>query len=248
MAQIDNYFDLNQKQEHELRRNMNEDLNHLRRERFDKMAKTLRQIEQQTKTPESNKLMSSAYVDLQSEYWQSHKYFKPSTHKFISSLSPSQLSSFEKKVRKEISESREALAKHPDSLNQDLISSYQDGLEFWIGDLSPAQKELLTRFTKEHPFPWQEKIKNSETLLDQFTSMQGDSAKMKSFSEKFVAENKSLRIPEYTQALASYDKEFQTFLDMIWTTLDQKQRSHLRENLLGRASKLEELARRENNL
>ncbi|QDK38686.1 hypothetical protein DOE51_14375 [Bdellovibrio sp. NC01] len=242
MGQIDQYFDLDEKQHQRLEKDIDNDLNRLRKERFKEIAQTLRKIEKKAESSDP-KIMSSAYRDLQAHYKDASSYFTTSTNTLISSLKPEQIANFEKQVRQEIKDTKEAL-NHPDSLNEEIIGRYKKGLEFWIGDLSLSQNQDIAKFAKEHPFPWKEKIKNKEAILAKFIDSKSSEQKMKAFAEKFVTNYDSVRTPEYAKAIASYENEVQDFLDSFWKTLSPDQKSRMKDYLLTRADKLESLAKK----
>jgi len=242
MADIDDYFDLSSQQRAQLEKNIDSDLNHLRKDRFDKVAKTLRDIEKNTQKPGNKKTLSIAYVDLQKQYMDASPYFKDSTEKLISSLQESQIKSFKKKVEKEIAETKANL-KNPEVLNEELIGRYKKGLEYWLGDLTQAQQKSIVQFTKDHPYPWNEKNKNKEFVLKRFMAVQKNKEELRKFSEDFISDYPSVRTPEYASAIAAYEKEFQNFLDSFWPTLTSDQKNILQEYLLSRAEKLELLAK-----
>lgn len=243
MAQIDEYFDLNNQQHEQLEKNIDSDLNRLRKERFQKIAKTLRDIERSAKRPDNQKVMSTAFVDLQSHYQQASPYFKGSTEKLIASLKEAQIKNFQKKVEKEIADTKAGL-KNPATLNEEIIGRYKRGLEFWVGDLSTAQQRSIAQFTRDHPYPWNEKIRNKESILKQFMAVHEDPVQIRKFAERFISDYAEMRTPEYAAAMKGYEKEFQAFLDSFWSSLSAEQKSRIHEYLVGRAEKLELLAKR----
>ncbi len=243
MAQIDEYFDLNNKQHEQLEKNIDSDLNRLRKERFDKIAKTLRQIEQSAQKAGNKAVMSSAYKDLQKQYVEASPYFKGSTQKLIDSLKEPQIDTFKSKVEKEISETKASLGT-PSVLNEELIARYKKGLEYWVGDLNTSQEKSIVQFTQDHPYPWSEKIKNKQDILNRFMTVRHNPEKLRRFAEEFIADYPSVRTPEYAAAITSYEKEFQNFLDLFWVSMTPQQKTRLQEYLIGRADKLEHLAKR----
>lgn len=242
MGQIDQYFDLDEKQHQRLENDIDSDLNRIRKERFKEIAQTLRKIEKKAESSDPQ-TMSSAYRDLRFHYKDASTYFKGSANNLISSLKPEQIAGFEKQVRLEIKETKEAL-NHPDSLNEEIIGRYKKGLEFWIGDLTLTQNQDIAKFAKDHPFPWKEKIKNKEVLLGKFIEAKSSERKMKEFAEKFVSDYDSIRTPEYAKAVTAYENEFQDFLDSFWKTLSPDQKLRMKDYLLTRADKLESLAKK----
>ncbi|WP_277579598.1 DUF6279 family lipoprotein [Bdellovibrio svalbardensis] len=241
MTQIDQYFDLDTKQHEQLEQNIDADLDRLRKARFKQIAKTLREIEKSSQKSDNKKVMSAAYADLQKEYLEASTYFKGSTVKLITSLKEPQLKTFKTKAEKEISETKLA---PPEVLNEELIGRYKRGLEFWVGDLTTAQQQSIAQFTREHPFPWNEKIKNKEAILNRFMAVHQDPVQLRKFSEDFVSEYPKIRIPTYATAVTAYEKEFQNFLDSFWISLSPEQKNRLQEYLIVRADKLEQLAKR----
>lgn len=244
MAQIDQYFDLNDHQHKALEKNIDADLDRLRKERFKSFAKTLRDIDKSSRGSANVNVLSSGYALLKHHYEESNIYFKDAGAKLVASLSEQQIQSFKNKVQNEILTMKSSLNGSTNAMNEDLLNTYERALEFWFGDLTSEQKQSLVQFSREHPYPWNEKIKNKEAILNKFMTLEKDPQKRREFSEQFIADYDYMRTPEYATAVDRYEKSFQSYLDSFWNLLSTEQKKRMHGYLIGRAEKLEQMAKK----
>ena len=216
MAQIDQYFDLSDQQHKALEKDTEDDLDHLRKERFKSFAKTLRDIDRSAQSPSNTKVLSTGYARLKQHYEESSAYFRNAGTKLVASLSEKQILNFKGKVQGEINSMKSSMNGTSNVLDDDLLNTYEQALEYWFGDLTTEQKQSLVQFSHEHPYPWKEKIKNKEAILNKFMNVEGDSQKRREFSAEFIVNYDRMRTPEYATAMDSYEKNFQNYLDGFW--------------------------------
>ncbi|GEM_PF-6997071 len=243
ISQTDKYFDLDRSQKEELKKNLNKDLDGLRKEMFPRVAESFRHLAPQTQT---DKLSDE---NLDETYQQFFEYFKETSGRFKNTaiqltltLKPEQFSYFEKAVQKDIAK-LEKKYKDPEEALESSQEKYERSLELWFGDLSRDQKNLLVEFLKENPFPWKLQAENKAYLLKQFLARQQDKEKLREFVENYHTDYESLRLPEFKEALDQHKSAFQQFLSQrFWEKLTTEQKNFLQKNLKERAEDLDKLA------
>lgn len=243
ISQTDKYFDLDRSQKEDLKKNLNKDLDGLRKEMFPRVAASFRQLAPQVQTDNlSNEIIEETYQQFFDYFKETSRRFKDTAVHLALTLKPEQFSYFEKAVQKDIAK-LEKRYKDPEEALESSQEKYERSLELWFGDLSRDQKNLLAEFLKENPFPWKLQAENKAYLLKQFLARQQDKEKLKEFVENYHTDYESLRLPAFKEALDRHKSAFQEFLAQeFWGKLTAEQKNFLQKNLKERAEDLDKLA------
>lgn len=240
VTKVESYFDLDQKQEKEFEKNLQQDLARLKQEQMQKFADSIREIDHRIPTEKVNsEILAETFDVLEKEYDRSASYFKNSAWKMVSSLREEQFLYFEKKVRKEIALSREQAV---ESKNEELLQRFRKQITFWVGPTSIHQNQAIQHFIANEPFPWKERIDNRESILNNFMAQRKDPAKLRAVTEKFMEDYDSLRTPEYAQAMQNYEGKLKIFLNKFWSTLSYEQKQAMQASLNKQALELDRMA------
>ncbi|MEN0058414.1 MAG: DUF6279 family lipoprotein [Bdellovibrio sp.] len=241
VSKTDDYFDLSSAQKKELKKDIQTDLEKMRKELLPQVAKSLRSVETQVgKGPLPEDFVADHVESAQTYFKKGTHYFSDTAVKLTASLDSTQISHFAKKVRKDIEKRQD-----PDEANKELNKRYRRSLELWIGGLSKDQKESLKKFQSSHPYPFHLQAQSREYVLQKFLESSKDPQTMKNFVQQFTSDYESVRQPAYDQALQSYQKDFQKFLTgPFWSSLSTVQKEVFKKNLLTRAEELEKLSQR----
>lgn len=245
ISHTDKYFDLDRDQKEELKKNLNQDLDGIRKEVFPQIADHLKLMAPQTQTDKlSEETVEQAYQDFYSYFKETGHRFKNSAIQLTLTLRTEQFNHFGKAVQKDIAK-LEKKSKDPEDSLEATQEKYERSLEFWFGDLNREQKTLLENFLKENPFPLKLQAENKGYLLKQFLARQKDKEKLREFVENYYTDYESLRLPEFKTALDQHKSAFQQFLiTQFWPKLMAEQKNSLQKNFQERAEDLDKLARK----
>ncbi|WP_142699250.1 DUF6279 family lipoprotein [Bdellovibrio sp. ZAP7] len=240
VTKVESYFNLDQKQEKDFEKNLQQDLARLKQEQMQKFATSIREIDQRIPTEKVNsEILSETFDVLEKEYDRSASYFKNSAWKMVSSLREEQFLYFEKRVRKEITESRE---QGLESKNEELLQRFRKQITYWVGPTSIHQNQAIQHFIANEPFPWKERIDNRESILNNFMAQRKDPVKLRTMTEKFLEDYDSLRTPEYAHAMQKYEGKLKGFLNKFWSTLSYDQKQAMQASLNKQALELDRMA------
>ncbi|MBO9667637.1 MAG: hypothetical protein J7501_12590 [Bdellovibrio sp.] len=241
VTKVERYFDLTPQQKKEFQENVEKDLQRLRQERLDDIARSLRGIDKKVAAAKKDdEVLAYAYTTIQKQYNVSSSYLKTSATKLTKSLREDQFQTFKDKVEKEISADRNTSV---EDKNADLLARYRKSFKYWIGEMSQEQNQSLDKFITVHQFPWKEKIDNRQQILNSFIEARKDSVKLRRLTEQFMVDYDSLRTPEYAKAVDQYETQFKNFLNKFWTTLSPAQKKQMHVSLMEQVNELEKLAR-----
>lgn len=240
-AKVDKYFDLTSEQKKELKTEIRKDIDASKKEVLPKMAQHLRQLEKdmnhEAKAPEA---FTSAVSDIQQEIKSIPVYFEQTAINASLKLSEDQVQHFASEVREEIQEKEE----DPEEIVEKVEKRYRKSIEYFVGNLTRDQNKMIQDFLTKNPYPWKLQNLSQEHMVQQFVAAASKSATRKAFVEKFAQDYESVRLPEYTKALAEHQKAFVHFLaNDFWASLTQDQKTELKENLIARAEQLERIAK-----
>jgi len=241
ISKTDDYFDLSGEQHDEPKKNLQKDLDVVRRKYFPEVAKNLRELAPLT----SQEQLPEETVNRKSQELQDHMkklttYFTDTSVKTVLSLQPRQFDHFEKELREEIADNSD-----PEEQQEKAFKRYRRSLEFWIGGINAAQKEKIKSFLAAHPYPGQLQNQSRMHVLEKFLQARGNPEQLKTFVTEFVSDLEAARLPAFTQSLKEHKAAFERFLARdLWPSLTKTQRDQLHETLLTRARELEELAQR----
>jgi hypothetical protein len=94
------------------------------------------------------------------------------------------------------------------------------------------------------PFPGVLKIKNKEFIFKKFLSEGHSDQEIQQFVKDFCAHPKKYDMPEYTEAVEAYRKNLQKFVVDVFSSLTDKQKSALKENLSEKIGQLQRIVNR----
>lgn len=245
VSKTDNYFDLTSQQRDQLKKDIETDMDHARKDLFPQVAKTLRKIAPEVRKEKIQpELVAGHYDEFQSYFKKVSSYFKPAAIKTALTFKPAQYDHFAKELRKELKQSQEKMETQ-EYAQREIFKRYRRSIEFWIGGISSQQKDKLNGFISVHPYPWKLENQNKEFVLKQFLESRQDREKLKKFVADFYDDYESVRLPEFTHALDEHKKAFRKFLtEDFWQSLSPAQKNNLKDNLIARAEELENLAQR----
>lgn len=241
ISKTDDYFDLSGEQHDQLKKNLQKDLDVVRREYFPEIAKNLREL-----APLANQeQLSEETVSRKSQELQDHMkkfatYFADTSVKTVLSLQSRQIDHFEKELREEIADNSD-----PEEQQEKAFKRYRRSLEFWIGGINAAQKEKIKSFLAAHPYPGQLQNQSRMHVLEKFLQVRRNPEQLKNFVTELVNDLEAVRLPSFTQSLKEHKAAFERFLARdLWPSFTKTQRDQLRETLLTRARELDEIAQR----
>lgn len=240
VTKVEGYFNLDEKQEKEFEKNIEQDMKKLKQEQLQEFAKSLRNFDQRIpKEKDDSIILAEAFDLMEKEYSRSSGYFKNAAGKLAHSLREEQFEYFENRVKKEIAESR---AQSVDSKNAELLGRYRKQILYWVGKMNVHQEQALEQFVKREQFPWKERLDNRESILNSFIAKRKDTAKLRSMAEQFMTDYNSLRTPDYAQAIENYEVKFKNFLNKFWTTLSSEQKQQMQISLNKQALEIDRFA------
>lgn len=245
VSKVDDYFDLEDSQKDQLKKDVEKDFRELRQEVLPQVAKSLRELDGQLN---KNELQTPVVAKI---FEDSEAYLKKVTGKFentaiktAATLSEKQFQHFAKEIREKIEESQEDTSSADGALKQSM-KRYTKSIEFWVGNLSRDQRTKLMEFLKNHPYPWSLQNRSKYAVLEKFLESRKNPEELEKFVKTFATDYQALRLPEFNQALKSHQSAFQEFfVKSLWPTIEADQRQELKENLLSRAENLEKFARK----
>ncbi|WP_413560328.1 DUF6279 family lipoprotein [Bdellovibrio sp. HCB209] len=240
VTKVEGYFNLDPEQEKAFEKSLDKDLQRLKKERLEEVAKSLRKVDERIPTEKSDsQILGETFDLLEQEYVRASGYFKNSALQLTKSLRKDQFEYFEKTVRKEIAEDRKESVENK---NEALRERYSKQIKQWIGKMDVHQENALNQFITNKPFPWKERIDNRENILNTFIEKRDDSKKVQAMTEQFMIDYDQLRTPEYAKAITQYEIQFKDFLNKFWTSLSTEQKREMQISLNKQAQELDRLA------
>ncbi len=245
VSKVDGYFDLDREQRGDLKKQIREDLRDFRKQVLPKVASSLRNLDRQVKLEEPTPVdFADFLVSSKNSFKTAAGQFQHTAVQLSTQLSTEQFEYFQRKITNEINETAQKTATARTALKQS-VKSYKKSLEFWFGDLTKEQEVQLTSFLKAHPYPWILQTENKRQLVKRLMEVKNKPSELQSYVGEFFADYESVRLPAFKAALENHQRAFEEFLnDTLWLALTRDQRKEFKENLITRASKLEDLARK----
>jgi hypothetical protein len=240
VTKVEGYFNLDEKQEKEFEKNIEQDMKRLKQEQLQEFANSLRSFDQRIPKEKSDSvILAEAYDLLEKEYNRSSSYFKNAAGKLALTLRDDQFDYFETRIKKEIAESR---TQSPDLKNAELLGRYKKQILYWVGKMDIHQQQALEQFVTREQFPWKERVDNRESILNSFIAKRKDKAKLRTMAEQFMTDYDSLRTPAYAQAIENYETKFKAFLNKFWSTLSSEQKQQMQISLNKQALEVDRFA------
>lgn len=244
-SKVDDYFDLTSQQKTALKKDIQKDVDSIRKNLFPKMSKemekTAAMVDQSQFTPE---MAAERYTVIQDQMKKLVHSFKATALKATSDLSPEQLKYFEKQTKKDLDKIQQANSDSERS-QKTLFDKYRRSLKFWMGPLNESQEKKLYQFVESNPYPWKLEVQSKEQSLKEFLKSYEKPAERKAFVEKYFDDFESIRSPEYKTALDAHKKAFRQFFSTeLWPTLTSKQKETFKENLEDRATQIQKISQR----
>ncbi|XGC79850.1 DUF6279 family lipoprotein [Bdellovibrio bacteriovorus] len=241
VSKTDEYFDLTSQQKEELKKDLRQDLDALKKEFLPEVAKTLRKIESEvSKGKIESELIATHFTEFHVHFKKLTSYFANTAVKTVVTFQPEQFDYFAKTMKEEIKDRSDV-----EEQNEKAYKRYRRSLEFWVGGLSQDQKDKLQGFLNQNPYPVKLETENKEYVVRQFLEVKADKEKLKEYVRSIYIDYESPRLPAFTEALNSHKKAFQKFLaETLWPTISKNQIENLKANLIARAEELEKIAQR----
>ncbi|UOF01479.1 DUF6279 family lipoprotein [Bdellovibrio reynosensis] len=241
VSKTDEYFDLTSQQKEDLKKDLRQDIDALKKEFLPEVAKTLRRIESEvSKGKIESELIATHFTEFHVHFKKLTSYFANTAVKTVATFKPEQFDYFEKTMKEEIKDRSDV-----EEQNEKAFKRYRRSLEFWIGGLSQDQKDRIQAFLKQNPYPVKLETENKEHIVKQFLEVKTDKEKLKVYVRTLYLDYEAPRLPSFTESLQLHKKAFQNFLsESLWPTISKNQLENLKANLISRAEELEKLAQR----
>lgn len=241
MHEADRLFDLNSKQEKDLKPEVQQILTDIRRNDFPKIADLLENVETQLRT----KGLTPAAED---EWFAGgERIFRevldrvqPSALRVARESSPAQEANFAKEMKKDSENALDEVATpaKEKKANRKRVLKWTDDL---MGSLTSAQDKDLDQFASEHPFPVRLQVKNKDQLLDQFLKVPRE--KREAWIKKLFAEPEALWLPEYKKARTDWQSAMKGYGKKLWESLGNEQKQALFAGLKRKAGDFRRLSK-----
>lgn len=241
VSKTDEYFDLTSQQKEDLKKDLSQDLDTVKKEFLPEVAKTLRKIEAEvSKGKLESELLTTHFTEFHIHFKKLTSYFANTAVKTVATFAPEQFDYFEKTIKEEIKDRSDI-----EEQNEKAYKRYRRSIEFWIGGLSQDQKDRLHGFLKQNPYPVKLETENKEHVVQKFLEAKADKEKLKEYVRSLYQDYEAPRLPAFTEALNTHKKAFQKFLsESLWPTISKNQLENLKANLIGRAEELEKIAQK----
>lgn len=242
MYSVTDYFELSSAQKTEARKEFNRALADLKREDFSKLSAELRALaelsDQNAFTAEN---VENHLKLLQDGFLAAGRRFEPMAQKLIQDQVAVNFKQFDTEVMKKYEKDLKR-AQDPAQARSKMKNRADDIIDDTIGYLTSSQKEAFKAWVQQTTPPQVQQVENRRIVLDKFKAIRGEEAARKKFVHDFFHNWESLQGAEYLTARADYQKKIRDFVVQIATTLEEKQRKNLSENLRARADELDRLA------
>ncbi len=241
-SQVDDYFDLDYRQNKNLKESLKKDIGKIRKEQFTQWAAELRLFENDLRENTLNqKNFHKYFAETLRAAQKLQAYFINTAMGFISTTTPVQLDHFELTIRKKSIKDEKQIQNSQKTSNESR-KKYLTWTSLWIDSLSKDQEQLLNQHLSEYPFPTQLQINNKKHILEKFHEARTTLDRLQNFVRSYYNDKYQFADPEYRQALDTYQAGLEKFLFQLVNSLSEKQKIFLSENLLEKASSLETLA------
>jgi hypothetical protein len=245
VTKADSYFNLDDKQENELRKEVDKDFSHAKTKVLPEIASSLRAM---NKELEPEKVKSVRLIQISTNLESSIKKvtacFSPSAQKLAASLSEEQFQYFYKKMNRDFEESEQQTKSSQRALEK-AVTFYADGITSWVGPLTSEQEKELKKFLRINPYPWALQNQSRKKLADQLMNKRRNPQDLEKFVSSLLGDYESFRTAEFQTAIEQHRSALKKFLfEELWPELTPTQKSTFKTNLTAKAEMLEDLSRR----
>lgn len=243
MYQVTDYFELTSEQKREARDEFNRALDEVRSEDFSKLATRLREIADLAEKDAFNaENIEVQLKGLESAFLEAGRRFEPMAQKLIRDQVPKNFTQFDAEVMKKYEKDLRR-AENPAQARAKLKDRVEEIVDDTIEHLTDAQKSYLKDWLQQTTPPQKQQVENRKIVLEKFRAVRGDEATRTAFVRDFFYNWDRLQGEEYLKAREDYHQKIRELVVRLATTLNEKQRESLAENLRSRASELDRLAK-----
>jgi len=244
-SRADIYFDLDNKQQEALRKDVDKDIQLVGKEAIPEIAKSLRALNKELAGAKVNSEKTKVILGQADDALKKGAAcFNSSAQKLTASLSEEQFHHFRKKMLNDIEESSRETSTPQLALKKS-TEFYTKGLTYWTGSVSDEQRKRVTTFLKSNPYPWKLQNESRKKVLDGFIDKRRSPQELEKYVKEFFTDHESLRTPEFQAALKNHRVAATKFVfEDLWPKLSPAQKSKLKANLVAKAELLEDFAQK----
>lgn len=242
VSELDDYFDLTSEQSRRTRKDFTQILDQVRTDLFRPVADRIEKLAQNIDDNSLTEKQISEDFD-----WSlglvkkiSVEFEKP-THDFLTSLTPDQISYFEKKSMSKLEDNFE---KHdsPEKIEQLDLKKFDKWISYTVEELTKDQEKKLKEFVQKNPFPHKERLTNQKKIIQTWIEKLRTKSELKSFVTSWIHEREKIDSKEYLEAKKTYQDKLKKFIYELYLSLSSEQKKTLVENLRFRAKEFREHA------
>lgn len=165
---------------------------------------------------------------------------RSSTEIMVGLLGPREYQNLVSNYRQKIEQETENL----DKQKREQIETYQDIIEYFIGDLTPEQESLVKEFYAVESYPYEQQLENKKHNLELVEMTQGDPKKLRRLARDFFTVDSSVELADFKKARSQFFSKISRLTSKIIFSMSEKQKKKLRKNSLELSEDLRSLVAR----
>lgn len=241
-SKVDDYFDISSQQSKELKNDIQKDLQAIRTEVLPTWIDRLQGLQKEVNEGPIKQDRVAFYFDsFMNDVEQINTRFADTAVDFIATTKPGQIDHFVKAFHEK---NAEDLKKYTDSGKKQYRDKYIEWFEMFVGSLNSDQKKMIDENLAASPYPLEMKVKNKEHVFAKFITHRESPDDMKKFVRDYYSNPTQYDLPEYRETMNSWKKNMQTLVTNVLSTLTDRQKTALRENLSEKTAQLQKIALR----
>lgn len=242
-SKVDDYFDISSKQSASLKNGIKKDLNELKSDLLPQWVARFRSIQSEVQTGNLNPERTQFYFDLfMKDIEHINGRFSDTANVFISNTNNEQLDYFAKAFQKKTQEDFQKFQKTT-QYQKEMRGKYLEYFEMFLGSLSKEQQKMIDSHLAESPFPGELKARNKAHIISLYLEENKSTEARREFLKRYYNNPTALNLPEYQMAYQNYQNQLKKLVMQMMTTITDKQKKNLIENLNEKTAQLEHIAK-----
>ncbi|WP_291516025.1 DUF6279 family lipoprotein [Bdellovibrio sp. ArHS] len=239
-AKVDDYFDISSEQSKSLKKSLQSDFKKIKQDVLPQWIKSAKDLERDVASDSlSQEKIQRTFEMVTSSFEHFTAHFSRTAVDFIGTTKNDQWTYFAKAFNeKNEDDLKEISSSHYEKKQKKRYFKY---FEMFLGDLTEEQTHLIEKHLRESPYPAELKIKNRKHIYQVFVEKRQHPDGLKEFVAKFSEKPESFNLPEYNQAVHTYQVNLKNLLTAVLKTLNKNQKRELCDNLLEKVAQLEKI-------
>ncbi|WP_347357639.1 DUF6279 family lipoprotein [Bdellovibrio sp.] len=242
-SKVDDYFDISSKQSASLKNGIKKDLNELKADLLPQWVARFREIQSEVQSGHLNPERTQFYFDLfMKDIDHINVRFSDTANLFISNTNNEQLEYFAKAFQKKTQDDLQKFQKTA-QYQKEMRGKYLEYFEMFLGSLNQEQQKLIDTHLADSPFPGELKARSKAHVISLYLQGNKSTEHRRKFLREYYSNPTAFSLPEYQTAYQDYQHQLKNLVIKMMSTITDKQKKNLIENLNEKTAQLERIAK-----